>query len=79
MRLEGSALPVKKLKGTDPVEMLDLSSKRLGVLSAIVIAALIKVNGTLTKIDVRCNLLDDDGKAALLKAVEGRSGFELVL
>ena len=45
VNLEGFALPVKKLKGTNPVETLDLSRKRLGFLSAIVIAALIKVNG----------------------------------
>ena len=37
------------------------------------------VNGSLTKIDVRWNDLGDEGKAALSKAVEGRSSFELVL
>ena len=50
MNLDGFALPVKKLKGTDPVETLDLSSKGLGVSSAIVIASLIGVNGSLTKV-----------------------------
>ena len=50
MNLDGFALPVKKLKGTDPVEILDFSAKGLGVSSAIVIASLISVNGSLTKV-----------------------------
>ena len=49
MNLDGFALPVKKLKGTDPVETLDLSGKNLGVFSAVVIASLIGVNGALTQ------------------------------
>ena len=63
MKLDGFALPVKKLKGTDPVETLDLSGKNLGVASAIVIASLISVNGGLTTIDLSGNMLccDDDG------------------
>ena len=37
------------------------------------------VTGKLTKIDLSNNMLGGDGEAALRKAVEGRSGFELVL
>ena len=48
--MDGFALPVKKLKGTDPVKTLDLSSKGLSVPSTIVIASLIGVNAVLTKI-----------------------------
>ena len=50
VNLDGYALPIKKLKGTEPVESLDLSGKKLRVASAIVIASLISVNGSLTKI-----------------------------
>ena len=50
MNLDGYALPIKKLKGTEPVKSIDLSSKRLGVASAIVIAALIQGNGSLTQV-----------------------------
>ena len=50
VNLDGYALPIKKLKGTEPVESLDLSGKKLGVASTIVIASLISVNGSLTKI-----------------------------
>ena len=49
VNLDGYALPIKKLKGTEPVESLDLSGKNLHVASAIVIASLISVNGSLTK------------------------------
>jgi hypothetical protein len=57
VNLDGFALPVKKLKGTDPVETLDLSSKNLGVASAVVIASLISVNGALTSLDLSSNWL----------------------
>ena len=77
MSLDGFALPVKKLKGTDPVETLNLSSKGLGVSSAIVIASLIGVNGSLTKLDLRANELDESAKAAL-RAV-ARPALELDL
>ena len=50
MNLDGYALPVKKLKGTDPVETLDLSGKYLGVASEVVIASLISANGALTQV-----------------------------
>ena len=88
MNLDGYyALPVKKLKGTEPVESLDLSGKTvyghdgksLGVASAVVIASLIGVNGSLTRLDVRLDDLGEEGKAALRKAIEGRSGFKLLL
>ena len=57
MNLDGYALPIKKLKGTEPVESLDLSGKNLGVASAIVIASLISVNGALTSLDLSSNQL----------------------
>ena len=43
------------------------------------IAHALSVTTSLTKIDVRLNALGDDGRAALHKAVEGRSGFQLML
>jgi hypothetical protein len=57
VELDGFALPVKKLKGTDPVEMLDLSCKNLGVASAVVIASLISFNCALTSINLSENHL----------------------
>lgn len=40
----GCPLPVKQLRGTDPVASINLSGKGLGVVSAIVISELIKAN-----------------------------------
>ena len=57
MNLDGYALPIKKLKGTEPVESLDLSGKKLGVASTIVIASLISVNGALTSLNLAGNQL----------------------
>ena len=69
MNLDGFALPVKKLKGTDPVETLNLSNKRLGDPSAIVIASLIGVNGSLTECNVRGNKLGVEGWAIIFNAL----------
>ena len=61
MNLDGYALPIKKLKGTEPVESLDLSGNlrvgHLRVASAIVIASLISVNSSLTSLDLSSNKL----------------------
>ncbi len=57
MNLDGYALAVKKLKGTDPVETLDLARKNLGVASLVVIASLISVNGGLTSLNLSDNQL----------------------
>ena len=57
VNLDGYALPIKKLKGTEPVKSLDLSGKKLGVASAIVIASLISVNGGLTSLNLSKNQL----------------------
>ena len=69
MNLDGFALPVKKLKGTDPVETLDLSSKGLGVSSAIVIASLISVNGSLTVLNLRRNQIGPEGAKEIAKSL----------
>ena len=37
------------------------------------------VRASLTRLDVRVNSLGEEGKAALRKALDGRSGFELLL
>jgi NLR family CARD domain-containing protein 3 len=70
VNLDGFALPVKKLKGTDTVETLDLSGKNLGVASAVVIASLISVNGGLTKLSLAVNRLGEEGTKAICKALE---------
>ena len=46
--LDGHPLQIKQLRGEEPVELINLSSKRLTVLSASVIASLIASN-TATK------------------------------
>ena len=50
VNLDGFALPIKKLKGADPVESLDLSGKRLCRASAVVIASLIGDNASITEV-----------------------------
>ena len=48
--LDGHALPIDELKGTKPVESIDLSNKRLNVPSGIIIAACIKENAVLKEL-----------------------------
>ncbi len=79
MNLDGFALPVKKLKGTDPIETLDLSGKNLGFSSAVVIASLIGVNGALTECDLSHNGIGEEGKASIRFAAQGKAGFKLHL
>ena len=62
INLDGFALPVKQLKGTELVESLDLSCKGLGVLSGIVIAKLIEVNRVLIAVNLSSNELCGLGK-----------------
>jgi Ran GTPase-activating protein (RanGAP) involved in mRNA processing and transport len=77
VNLDGYALPIKKLKGTEPVESLDLSNKRLGVASAIVIASLIGVNGALTALNLASNHLKDEGVSAVCKAIQSNKETKL--
>jgi Ran GTPase-activating protein (RanGAP) involved in mRNA processing and transport len=77
VNLDGFALPVKKLKGTDPVETLNLSGKNLGVASAVVIASLISVNGALTALDLSYNDLKDEGVSAVCEAIQSNKETKL--
>jgi Ran GTPase-activating protein (RanGAP) involved in mRNA processing and transport len=77
VNLDGFALPVKKLKGTDPVETLDLSGKNLGVASVVVIASLISVNGALTALDLSSNCLKDEGVSAVCAAIQSNKETKL--
>ena len=71
-------IPIKEMRA-DSLTTLDLSKKKIGVEGGMVVAGLVPVMASLTKIDVSYNSLGDHGKAALRKAVEGRSSFEIVL
>mgnify|MGYP006063539091 CR=1 FL=1 len=48
--VDGHPLPIDELKGTKPTEKIDLSNKKLGVASAIIIASCIKGNGSLKEL-----------------------------
>ena len=76
MNLDGFPLPVKKLKGTDPVETLDLSGRNLGSTSAVVIASLIGVNGAPTVTNLLHNQLDAES-AKMLAEVAKQKGISL--
>ena len=50
--VDGHALPIDELKGTKPVESIDLSGKKdkIGAASGIIIAACIKENAVLKEL-----------------------------
>ena len=48
--VDGHPLPIDELTGTKPTEKIDLSNKKLGVTSAIIIASCIKGNGSLKEL-----------------------------
>ena len=76
VNLDGYSLPIKQLKGTETVASIDLSHKCLGVASVVVIASLIKGNGSLRRLDVGSNNLSAESKALLRDAV-GLSKWEV--
>jgi len=80
VNIDGFALPIKQLKGTEPVESLNFSSKELGPASAIVIASLIGANPSLTRLNVAYNDLNRGGHGVqiLEDAVRERKEFVLV-
>ena len=58
---------------------IDLQYNNLGPQDAKLLAPEIVVMASLTRLDVGLNWLSDEGKAVLRQAVEGRSGFKLLL
>ena len=48
--IDGHPLPIDELKGVKPVESINLSGKKLGVASGIIIATCIKENAVLKEL-----------------------------
>lgn len=83
LNLDGFALPIKKLRGADdtttkPVDMIDLHKKRLGPLSGLVIAALVRSNAALTNLNLSGNTLGVVGASALAEATAHNTGLQSV-
>ena len=71
--VDGHALPIDELKGTKPTEKIDLSNKKLGVASAIIIASCIKGNGSLKELRCGAHLHNVSGPAEhLIRAARPR-------
>ena len=62
-----------------PYVLSHAGQAQLGSVGAEALAGALRVNGSMTRLDVRYNPLREEGEAVLRKAVERRSGFELVL
>ena len=58
---------------------LNVGINKIGPAGAKSVAAMAAVIASLTRLDVRYHALGEEGEAALRKAIEGRSGFELLL
>ena len=82
---EGTKALCEALEGNQNLKELDISGDPLmgssigGPTGAKHVAKMLGVNGSLTKLDVKYNMIRDEGKEVLQKAVEGRSGFDLQL
>ena len=76
LNLDGFALDLPKLRGTDPVTSLDLSNKGLGPASATVIASLIAGNAVLKSINLLRNNITVEGAAPLVKLFRERPHME---
>ena len=60
-----------------PCSQLDLSENYIHAEGAKPVADALRVNASLTALDVRFNRLGDEAKALLQQAVQGRNGFDL--
>jgi len=69
VNLDGFALPVKELKGTEPVDSLNFSGQELNVASAVVIGALVGVNASITSLNVSENKIGAEGLKPLADAL----------
>ena len=58
--MDGHPLPIDELKGSKAVEVIDLSGKKLGVASAVIIAACIGGNASLKTL--KCAAPANDGR-----------------
>ena len=78
---EGTNIVCEALKDSkvSKVKELVLSENNITVTGAQSVAAYLAVTGELTRCDMRHNRLRAEEKAALQSAVQGRSGFELML
>ena len=78
---EGATVLCDALRGSKvtKVQELDLKLNQIGPAGAKAVASMAAVVASMTWLDVGLNSMGDDGKAALRKAIEGRSGFELLL
>jgi hypothetical protein len=69
---------IAAMKGKS-MESIGMARCKLGAEGAKAMAELVSGMASMTRLDVRSNYLREGGKAALRKALEGRSGFELLL
>mmetsp|Transcript_15891 Transcript_15891/g.37636 ORF Transcript_15891/g.37636 Transcript_15891/m.37636 type:complete len:833 (-) Transcript_15891:301-2799(-) len=76
LNIEGHALQIDELKGTKPTEKIDLSSKHLGVASAIIIASCIKENGVLKELNLSFNRLGPQAGASLAEGLKGNTTLQ---
>ena len=61
------------------IAMWDLRRQGITPTVAKSLAAYVAVSASLTSLNVEYNTMGEEGRAALRKAAEGRSGFELML
>ena len=72
-----SGIPLKELRG-DSLTTLDLKSKQLGILEAMVIADLLRsVCGSVTELNLFNNLIKDEGVTAICEALQSNKQTKL--
>ena len=67
--VEGGNLPIDELMGVKAVDSIDLSERRLGTMSAIIISACIAGNRHLRKLKLSGNKLGNEGAKALASVI----------
>jgi len=76
---KGTEAIAEALRVNTVVTTLDLGYNSIGPEGALTIAEALKINGILTTLILKFNTMGDAGAKAVHKAVEDRTGFDLVL
>jgi hypothetical protein len=77
-RLDGGLLPIDELMGVEAVDSIDLSRRRLGTKSAIIIGACVAGNWHLHELNLSANHLGEKGATALAPAIRDSASITVV-
>lgn len=78
INLEGCAIPVRKVSGQEPADVIDMSGMRLGPASGLAIAAIVLTNTCTLSLKLGSNPLRDEAVSAIACALRNNPDCALI-